>query len=519
MGLSFAIDEFSSLAQIFLLCVLICLFLSGKAIWDHSFSKLPPGPWGLPVIGASFRLGKFPHIDFTQMSRKYGDVFSLMLGNRLVVVLNGMNAIQETLVKHSIVFAGRPNLHTFQIANPQGNSLSLTTYSPQWRLSRKITVGAIHNFVKAKEALEEKLVHESQRLIHSFKQQMGRPVNALMTLQCATANIILNALFGVERSYDDEGLRKMLELSDNFRESVTGSSHVDFLPLAKYLPSKAISNLVLTMKVFLGFITEMFEKNKENYLDGQVRNIADSFINVVERETEKEKENHPPGEDTLCMAPVLSDEQIVPVLADLFGAGFDTSSITLHWSLAYLIKYPDIQRELHDELDQLIGRERLPTLQDIPSLPLLQATVYEVLRVTSIVALSMPRSTTAEANVREFTIPKDTVVFVNLWSVHHDPEVWKNPDVFDPRRFLDGQGQVIDPKFLDGFMPFSAGRRKCPGEVLVMKTICVFLAALLHSFRLTQDGLPAEYQGISLQGQAGLSLTPERFYVNFEERL
>ena len=470
------------------------------------------------TLGACFRLGKNPHLEFTKMAQKYGDVFSLMLGNRLVVVLNGVNAIQEAIIKHSKAFAGRPQLHTFQIANPYGNMLSLSDYSPQWRLSRKMTVCAIHNFTKNTDAFGEKLLQESQRLTHCFKQQKGKPVNALRHLQCATANTILNALFGVERSYDDEELGKILDLSDNFRQAVHGSSHVDFLPLLKYLPSKALSNLKLLINIHLCAVTKMFEKNKESYGDGQVRNIADSFISVVERETEKERESRPAGEDTVSMAPLLNDEQIIALLGDLFGAGFDTSSITLYWALAYLVRYPDIQRQLHEELEHVIGRERLPTLQDIESLPFLQATVYELLRVTSIVSLAVPRSTTTETNIWDFTIPKDTIVFVNLWSVHHDPETWKDPDVFNPSRFLDGAGQVIDPKFLGGFMPFSGGRRKCPGEAMVSKTISTFLGALLHSFRFTQDGLPAEYQGINLQGQPGLTLMPETFYVKVEER-
>ena len=470
------------------------------------------------TTGACFRLGKDPHLDFTKMAQKYGDVFSLMLGNRLVVVLNGVNAIQEAIIKHSKAFAGRPQLHTFQIANPYGNNLTVTDYSTQWRLSRKMSVSAIHNFAKNTEALGEKLLQESQRLIHCFKQQTGKPVVALRPLKYATANIILNALFGFERSYDDEELGNILDLSDSFRQAMHGSSHVDFLPLLKYLPNKPLSNLEFTIKTVLGVVTNMFEKNKESYADGQVRNIADSFMSVVERETEKERENRPFREDTGSMAPLLNDEQIIAVLGDLFGAGFDTSSITVYWALAYLMKYPDNQRQLHDELDQVIGRERLPTLQDIESLPLLQATVYELLRVTSIAPLALPRSTTTETVIQGFRIPKDTVVFVNLWSVHHDPKTWKDPDVFDPRRFLDEAGQVIDPKFLRGFLPFSGGRRKCPGEILALKTVSVFLGALLHSFRFTQDGLPAEYQGINLQGQPGLTLMPEKFYLKLEER-
>ncbi|KAL9974635.1 hypothetical protein ACROYT_G011695 [Oculina patagonica] len=516
--MSFSFEDLSSAGQILLLCFLVCVFLTGKAIWQHTFSKLPPGPWGMPVIGACFRLGENPHLDLTKMAQKYGDVFSLMFGNRLVVVLNGMEAIQEAIVKHSIAFAGRPQLHTFKLGNPDGNSLTLTDYSPQWRLTRKISVAAIQNFAKNKATLEEKLLQESHRMVHCFKLQKDKPVDALITLKFATANIILGALFGVNRSYDDERLREILRHTDDYGKVINGNSHVDFLPLLKYLPSKALSKLVFILKAVKDATAKMFVENKQTYTEGEVRNIADSFINVVEKETLKEVENRPAGEDTLNMAPLLTDEQIIQALMDLFGAGFETSSTTIYWGLAYLVKYPDIQQQLHEELDLVIGRERLPTLSDLASLPLLQATVYELLRVTSLAPLSVPRSTTTETKLRDFTIPKDTMVFVNLWSVHRDPAIWKDPDVFNPGRFLNGAGEVIDPKSIGGFLPFSKGRRKCPGEPLALKSVSVFLAALLHSFKFSQDGLPAEYQGIDLQGKCGLTLNPKNFYVRIEER-
>ena len=463
-------------------------------------------------------MGSNPHIDLTNMAQKYGDVFSLMLGNRLVVVLNGLDVIQEAIIKHSTKFAGRPQLHTFKLCNPCGNSLTVSDYTAQWRLSRKMSVGAIQNFVKNASTLEKKLLQESERLVCCLKQQKGKPFDALITLKFATANIILNALFEINRSYDDKDLRRLLQLVDNYRQVIHCSSHVDFLPLLQYLPNRALKNLVLTVKAFTDAITKMFVKNKETYTEGQVRNIADSFINVLEKETMKEKENGRYSENTLNMAPLLSDEQTVQVLTELFGAGLDTSSITIYWGLAYLITYPEIQRQLHDELDNVIGRNRLPTLTDIPSLPLLQATVYELLRVTSIAPLAIPRSTTTETTIRDFTIPKNTVVFINLWSMHRNPAIWKDPDVFNPWRFLNSAGEVIDPKTFEGFLPFSGGRRKCPGESLALKTMPVFLAALLHSFRFSQEGLPAEYQGVNFEGQFGLTLMPKSFYVLIEER-
>ena len=468
--------------------------------------------------GACFRLGKNPHLDLTKMAQKYGDVFSLMLGNRLVVVLNGFDAIQEAIVKHATAFAGRPQLYTFKLANPEGNSLTVSDYSPKWRLSRKMSVSAIQNFVKNKDALEGKLLEESQRLVHCLKRQRGNPVDALITIKFAMANIILNALFGVDRSYDDEGLRKIIELADSYRESVQASSHVDFLPLVKYLPNKALSKLVLALEAVKDATTKMFVENKQTYTEGQIRNIADSFISTIEKETLKEKENSPTGENALNMAPLLTDEQIIQVLGELFGAALDTSAITIYWSLAYLVKYRDIQHQLQEELDHVVGPGRLPSLSDITSLPLLQATVYELLRVTSIAPLCIPRCTTTETKLREFTIPKDTIVFVNMWSVHRDPAIWKDPDVFNPKRFLNDAGEVIEPKSLRGFIPFSGGRRKCPGEPLALKAVSVMIATLLHSFRFSQDGLPAEYQGLDFQGQFGLTLMPQKFYVQIEER-
>ena len=471
------------------------------------------------TIGACFRLGKNPHIEFTKMAQQYGDVFSLMLGNRLVVVLNGLDTIQEALVKHSTAFAGRPQLHTFKLGNREGTSLTLSDYTPQWRLTRKISVSVIQNFAKNTENLQENLLQECQRLIYFLKQQKDKPVDALIALKFATGNIILNALFGVKFSYDNEALRKILSISDRYGKAISGSAIVDFFPFLKYFPNKALSDLVSLMTETLDLLGKMFMKNKETYTDGHVRNIADSFIDTVEKETMKDKENSSSSQNTLNMAPLLSDEQIVQGMADLFGGGFETSSTTLNWALAYLIKYPDIQRRLQDELDRVVGRERLPVLEDLASLPLLQATIYELMRITCLAPLSVPRSTTTETKFRDFVIPKDTMVFVNLWSVHRDSEIWKDPHVFNPWRFLNGAGELIDPKSFGGFLPFSAGRRKCPGEPLATKTIPVFLATLIHHFRFSQEGLPEECQGINLEGNCALTLTPDKFYVRIEERM
>ena len=104
-------------------------------------------------------------------------------------------------------------------------------------------------------------------------------------------------------------------------------------------------------------------------------------------------------------------------------------------------------------------------------------------------------------------------------SGNRDPAIWKDPDVFNPWRFLNGAGEVIDPKSFGSFLPFSAGRRKCPGEPVALKNGSRLpCSATPTASDFSQEGLPDEYQGINLQGICGLTLSPERFYVRIEER-
>ena len=112
-----------------------------------------------------------------------------------------------------------------------------------------------------------------------------------------------------------------------------------------------------------------------------------------------------------------------------------------------------------------IGPDRLPELDDKKNLPHLEATITETLSLSSLVPLSIPHKTTLDTTLQGYSIPKGTTVLMNVWSLHHDPEIWDEPEVFRPERFLDEEGNFVPPK-ADRFLPFSAGRRVCMGEPL-----------------------------------------------------
>ena len=110
-------------------------------------------------------------------------------------------------------------------------------------------------------------------------------------------------------------------------------------------------------------------------------------------------------------------------MGEVFIAGMETTATTLCWALMYLIHNPDIQQRLHQELDQVIGPDRLPELDDEKNLPYLEATITETLRLSPIAALSVPHKTTVDTTLQGYSVPKGTTVLTNLWSLHHDPEI------------------------------------------------------------------------------------------------
>jgi len=124
-------------------------------------------------------------------------------------------------------------------------------------------------------------------------------------------------------------------------------------------------------------------------------------------------------------------------------SGFLPISITLRWTIAYLVHHPQRQTEIQDQLDEVVGRDRMPGLDDRRHLPLVQATIMEVLRLANIAEAALSYYTLKDTSLAGYRVPKNTVVFVNLMNVHLDPNCWENPNSFNPRRHTDADGQLI----------------------------------------------------------------------------
>ncbi|NWS86191.1 CP1A4 protein, partial [Toxostoma redivivum] len=462
--------------------------------------RRPPGPRGYPVLGNVLELRKDPHLALTRLSRRYGDVMQVRIGSRAVLVLSGLDTIRQALVKQGEDFMGRPDLHSFHYIS-NGQSLAFSPDSGEvWKARRKLAQSALKSFSIAPSPtssssclLEEHVSQEAEYLVSKFLQLMeekGR-FEPYRYLVVSVANVICAMCFGKRYEHEDQELLNLVDLGDEFGEVAAGGHPADFIPVLRYLPSRTMAVFKDINRRFNAFVQKIVQEHYSSFDKEHIRDITDSLIGHCQDKSA--------GED----APVqLSDEKIIHIVNDLFGAGFDTVTTALSWSLMYVALYPDVQRKIQEELDRTIGRERRPRLSDRSTLPYTESFILEMFRHSSFVPFTIPHSTTKATVLNGYYIPKDTCVFINQWQVNHDENLWKDPSAFRPERFLTPTGTEVSRTESEKVLSFGLGKRRCLGEVIGRWEIFLFLTTLLQQLHFSLR--PGEH--VDITPQYGLTM-------------
>ncbi|NWT97504.1 CP1A4 protein, partial [Urocynchramus pylzowi] len=445
--------------------------------------RRPPGPRGIPVLGNALELRRDAHLALTRLSRRYGDVMEVRIGARPVLVLSGLDTIRRALVKQGEDFMGRPDLPSFRYIS-NGQSLAFSPDSGEvWRARRRLAQSALKSFSVAPSPtssssclLEEHVSKEAEYLVTKFLQVMEEQesLDPTQYLVVSVANVICAMCFGKRYEHEDRELLSLVNLGNEFGEVAGGSHPADFIPALRYLPSRAMQVFKDVNRRFNAFVQKIVQEHYSTFDKEHIRDITDSLIGHCQE--------HSAGEDSRVQ---LSDEKIIHIVNDLFGAGFDTVTTALSWSLMYAALYPDVQKKIQEELDRTIGRERRPRLSDRGTLPYTEAFILEMFRHSSFLPFTIPHSTTKATVLNGYYIPKDTCVFVNQWQVNHDEALWKEPSAFRPERFLSAAGTELSRAEGEKVLAFGLGKRRCLGETIGRWEIFLFLTTLLQQLQFS----------------------------------
>ncbi|KAH0622570.1 hypothetical protein JD844_024975, partial [Phrynosoma platyrhinos] len=443
----------------------------------------PPGPFPWPLVGNAAQLGGAPHLALGRLAATYGGVFQLRLGSWPVVVLSGERAIRQALVRQGAAFAGRPPFPSFQLVSG-GHSLAFGGYSELWQLQRRMARSTLRAF-SARQLLVQPVVQEARALVGLLLAQgCGNGtgfVDPSRPVVVAVANVMSALCFGRRYGHADAEFRSLVGRNEQFGRTVGAGSLVDALPWLQHFPNPvrtAFRAFRALNHDFYNFVWQKFighQRRLQVHPGEPVRDLMDAFIRLQQAQ------------------PGLPEEHIPATLPFLL----------------FPPRYPEVQAKLQEEMDKVVGRDRLPCAEDQTSLPYLMAFLYESMRFSSFVPVTIPHFTTVDTTLMGYHIPKDTVIFVNQWSVNHDPVKWPSPEKFNPARFLDKNG-FLNKDLTSSVMIFSVGKRRCIGEELSKVQLFLFIAILVHQCNFTAN--PKEDSKMDFT--YGLTIKPKPFTLH-----
>ncbi|XP_073399245.1 cytochrome P450 2K1-like [Dendrobates tinctorius] len=446
--------------------VFIVLFIFWINGIKKSTAKMPPGPMPLPVIGNLHLVDlERPHESLMQLSEKYGEIFTLHFGHKKKVILAGYEIIKEALVTQADDFGERAIAPIFEVFS---HGLGITFSNGEaWKSMRRFTVSTLRDFGMGKKSVEGRVQDELMPLIESFKSHNAKPFNTHMLINSAVSNVICSIIFGKRFEYDDPTFQKLINLLDESIKLV-GTPKVMLYNYYPFLGSllglhKKVKQNIQDLK---SFISQCSMKRRLDLDANDITGYIDAYLLKQEQESSKAET-------------YFNENNLLTCVRDIFSAGTETTATTIHWGILLMMKYPEIQKKVQDEIKTHIKPRQLPTFEDRKKMPYTDAVIHEIQRFGNILPLNLSRSTPNDVYFRGYFIPKGTEVMPFLTSILYDKTQWKTPYDFNPNNFLDEDGKFVRN---DAFMPFSVGKRACAGQSLAKMELFLFFTGLLQAF-------------------------------------
>ncbi|CAN1275235.1 Iridoid oxidase [Linum perenne] len=474
---------------------------------SQHLGRLPPGPRPLPIVGNIFNLGWAPHESFVQLAQAHGPIMTLYLGSMCTVVISSKEAARTMFKCYDVVFAGRKIYESMKGLDSNDGSIITAQYGPHWRMLRRLSTAeffASHR-VDATRAVRRRCVDRMVQFVEEAGCGGTRPVDLGRFVFLMAFNLIGNLVLSKDL-VDPKSERGALFFyhMGKVMEFAGKPNMADFFPLLRWLDPQRI-------------------RKKTQFHVEKAFEIARKFIQTssVNQYSTKSKRKKDFLDVLLDFRGVGVDEpssfshRIVNVIIfEMFLAGTDTTTSTLEWAMAELLRNPEKLHKVQTELKAIVGLDKKLEEEDIQNLPYLKAVINETLRLHPPLPLLIPHMAMQPCKMHGYYIPKETQILVNVWGIGRDPSTWPDPLDFKPERFLDSdtldhKGQHFE------FLPFGSGRRMCPALPLASRVLPLALGSLLHEFTWAfPDGLEAqdmdmsEMMGITLRKAIPLKVIP-----------
>ncbi|KAI3461835.1 hypothetical protein Pfo_031058 [Paulownia fortunei] len=448
----------------------------------------PPGAW--PFIGHLHLLGGQAPVARTlgAMADKHGPIFSLRLGSHQGLVVSNWEAIKDCFTTNDRVFATRPSMAVGKYLGYENAMFALAPYGPYWRDVRKmvtlelLTARRLDNLSHVRASEVDYFIRDLYSLsAKSFNDNPNKVIALSTWVEHLTFNIIIRMLAGkrfpsasngADRDWHfKEAIKKALYLSGVFVLSDAIPS-LEWLDIGGYVKGMKQTAKEID-KVLEDWVQERIQRRKESgsKTDEGEADFMDVMLSAI------------PENETVYG--YKREDVIKATMQILILTGSESTAETLTWALSLLLNNRHALKIAQEELETNIGPHKWVQESDIKNLNYLQAIVKETLRLYPPGPLSGPREAIQDCYVCGHYVPQGTRLIVNLWKLHRDPNMWSNPNEFRPERFLNEDNHVNFKGQCFEYIPFSSGRRMCPGMTFGLQVVQLTLARLLQGFNIS----------------------------------
>ncbi|XP_014509780.1 cytochrome P450 CYP736A12-like [Vigna radiata var. radiata] len=490
--------------------ILSFIFLRRNHTQDHR--RHPPGPPPFPIIGNLHMLGKLPHRTLHALAQQYGPIMSLRLGQVPTVIVSSSESAQHFLKSHDVVFASRPILEASKYFGYGSKGLVFSEYGPYWRQMRKVCTLQLLSASKV-ESFAPLRKRELELAVKSVQERAarGEVLDLSMVVHDVVEDIVYKMVLGCSK-HDEFDLKGLIQNGMN----ITGAFNLaDYVPWLGSLDLQGLNRSYKKISTALDQVLEKIIKEHEDGSNAQNEQQHKDFVGILLSLMYQPMDPHDE------QSHVIDRTNIKAILLDMISGSFETSATVVEWTLSELLRHPRVMKKLQDELDNVIGRNKLVEENDLVKLNYLDIVIKETLRLYPPGPL-VPRESTEDAIVQGYFLKKKSRIIINLWAMGRDSKIWSdNAEVFYPERFIDNN---LDYRGYDfKYMPFGFGRRGCPGINLGLATVKLVVAQLVHCFSwelpegMTSDELDMnEKFGLSIPRVKHLFAVPRnRFHREF----
>ncbi|KAJ4887912.1 Cytochrome P450 71B11 [Raphanus sativus] len=383
---------------------------------------------------------------------------SLKFGNVSTVVASTPETVKDVLKTFDLDCCSRPYMTYAARITYNLKDLGFSPYSNYWRELRKLTVTELYT------------ARRVQSFQHVRKEEVASLVEFIKTI----------CFIG------EPGSKMRILMMKSFKESWRLRGVLQQQITSRLLAKSSIGSqgYIANVRRFFKTMDAFFDQAIQHHLDDE--SIKDDIIALL---LKMER-----GELGLGGFK-LTRSHTKGILLNILAAGIDTSAQTVTWVMTHLVANPRVMKKVQAEVREVIKNKDNIIEEDIEQLKYLKLVIKETLRINTLVPLLIPREASKDIKIAGYDIPKKTWIHVNVWAIHRNPNVWKDPEAFIPERFMDNE---IDYKGLNfELLPFGSGRRMCPGMGMGLALVHLTLINLLYRFDWKlPEGMKAEDVGL-----------------------